>query len=274
MALQLLYVGQVSLLAYSDLKLPLILWTPDMVQRVIHVHMSNPALVFMLTYSQIILAAYTCYGFSLIFSKISLGIFFLRIFVVNTQAKMRRSIHVAVYLNVLLGMTAIVYYLAQPCKLTAFIFPRTDGCGANASISIILGGIVSLTSGLTDLLFASFAISVIWGTNMARSERAIAMLLLLLGTIACVFTFIRFSVIVARGVHVEDGAKLGFQISLWSLIELGLSIISTSLATLRPLLRLVHTKVWPTSVEETSVETMFRKPYDGSGHVVRLAMVT
>ncbi|KAI8314782.1 hypothetical protein K4K59_002296 [Colletotrichum sp. SAR11_240] len=89
---------------------------------------------------------------------------------------------------------------------------------------------------LTDLLFATIPIPMLWGLNVHRRARISLVAVLGLGVFACAAACV-------KSVYIVNYGKLGDvlwdsrNITIWTVAEMNVGIIAGSLATLRPIFK-------------------------------------
>jgi hypothetical protein len=109
----------------------------------------------------------------MIFLKLSLGLFFLRIMVENWQ---NRSIYVIIALNTVVG-TAYFFFALFACgvPLTPHNYWARRITGKCASFSVILGNGYAYAglNALTDIALAILPISIVKKSNMTAKEKRI-----------------------------------------------------------------------------------------------------
>ncbi|KAI1484399.1 hypothetical protein F5X96DRAFT_457312 [Biscogniauxia mediterranea] len=178
---------------------------------------------------------YIWYCLTMIASKISIGIFLLRIAV-------QRIHHYIIYVNLLLTVvTGIVFFFVTlfQCNPIPYFWLRYGGTVEGSCIDV--GIIVALTylysafSVICDFTFAILPIFLIWGLQMEKRTKVALIPILSMGCVAS-------SAVVVRLAYVQDFMDPDFlwatvNIAVWSTTEQGLAITAGSLATLRPLYR-------------------------------------
>ena len=174
--------------------------------------------------------------------KISLGIFFLRIFPMDRNPRL--VIYLVILLNIVFGVARCVFVLADQCHVVETIMPGASSCSTTAPGFLQLGAFCTFLGAMTDMVLAGLAVWVIRQMSLARVERTIACALLLLGTLSGIVSFVRFAAVVHR-IATESSITQALAVSRWSIIELGQGIIAASLATLRPLLREAYRRFHP-----------------------------
>ena len=207
--------------------------------------------------------------------KISLGMFFVRILVEPSQIML---IYITVGVNSL-SSTAAFFYAIFKCgpDLNNFVFqllrnqctPRTldrfmafqQGKGDQNSFLVLRRLTVLLLAvftTLTDLSFLIMPVFLLWNMNMNRKSKISAGFVLSLAALfvhswytltaylltidsGSICSIIRFQYV--DGItQTEDFFWNAVNISIWSTIEAGASIIAGCLATLRPFLKCVISK--------------------------------
>ncbi|KAI5919083.1 hypothetical protein F4810DRAFT_519394 [Camillea tinctor] len=178
---------------------------------------------------------YVWYCLTMIASKISIGIFLLRIAV-------QRIHHYIIYVNLLLTVvTGMVFFFVTlfQCNPIPYFWLRFDGTTQGSCIDV--GIIAALTylysafSVMCDFTFAILPIFLIWGLQMDKRTKFALIPILSMGCVAS-------SAVVVRLAYIKDFMDPDFlwatvDIAVWSTTEQGLAITAGSLATLRPLYR-------------------------------------
>ncbi|KAF2129613.1 hypothetical protein P153DRAFT_376043 [Dothidotthia symphoricarpi CBS 119687] len=177
---------------------------------------------------------YIGYCLSMIAAKISIGLFLLRV----TVSKIHRwIIFIAMGLSVLTGLTFFFVTLFQCSPISFFWNQNQPGSCVPTDVIIALTFLYSAVAIITDFTFAILPFFLIMGLNMSMNMKV--MLIPILG-MACIASV----AVVVRLAYVMDFKNPDFlwatlDIAIWSDIEQGLAITAGSLATLRPLYRIV-----------------------------------
>ena len=196
---------------------------------------------------QVVYVATALYGFTLIFLKISLSTFFLRIFVVQRWARI--IIYVVLAETISYGLVYIIFSLAS-CGLNQAFSSNGGTCNqASAFLGITISA--GLLNAITDLTFSVMAVIALWPANMSLSTKVIAILILIFGTVGGVASAIRIGYLIGNATRPLDITQ-SFGGSKWTLIECGIGITAASLATLRPLLRAIIGKAKSSPYSSTS----------------------
>ncbi|KAF2191951.1 hypothetical protein K469DRAFT_556288 [Zopfia rhizophila CBS 207.26] len=178
---------------------------------------------------------YVAYCSTMIFSKISIGLFLLRV----TPNKIHRwIIYTVMGLTVITGIVFFFVTLLQ-CTPINYFWDKTIKGGRCINIDVIIGltFLYSAFSAICDFTFGILPIFLVWNLNMSRNSK-IALVPIL--SMACVAS----TAVIVRCAYVMDFKSNDFlyrttDIAIWSDIEQGLAITAGSLATLRPLYRLI-----------------------------------
>ncbi len=170
--------------------------------------------------------------------KISIGLFLLRITIKPMQ---RWIIYTVMGLTVLTGLVFFFVTLLQ-CIPLSYFWDKVSQTGSciNIDIVIALTFLYSVVSVVCDFTFAILPIFLVWNLNMSVNTRL--MLIPILG-MACVASV----AVLCRMAYVMDFKDPDFlwatlDIAIWSETEQGLGITAASLATLRPLYRLLASR--------------------------------
>ncbi|KAI5235998.1 hypothetical protein E4T43_08881 [Aureobasidium subglaciale] len=166
------------------------------------------------------------YVFSIIFVKISLAFFYLRIIVARWQ-------RIVIYLTVTTMTLA-----AGKCLPDHTLLIMTYAFGA--------------LDALTDFIYAFLPIYVLWNSNMPIGMKFTAGFLLCIGSVSSICALIRVATLSNLKLDI-DFFKQAVQTGLWSIIEPGLAIVATSLAACRPL--------WRKVFEDTSTGSFIKNTF-------------
>ncbi|KAI1086895.1 hypothetical protein F5B19DRAFT_101983 [Rostrohypoxylon terebratum] len=179
---------------------------------------------------------YIWYCLTMIASKISIGLFLLRIAVLRIH-------HYIIYVNLLLTVvTGLVFFFVTllQCNPIPYFWLRFSGVDQGSCIDVnIIAALTYLYSALNvicDFTFATLPIVLIWGLQMDKKTKIALIPILSMGCVAS-------SAVVVRLAYIKDFKDPDFlwatvYIAVWSTTEQGLAITAGSLATLRPLYRM------------------------------------
>ncbi|KAI4623708.1 uncharacterized protein J4E88_009345 [Alternaria novae-zelandiae] len=181
---------------------------------------------------------YIAYCWAMITSKMSIGLFLLRV----TVKKLHKYIiYAAMGLTVLCGLVFFFVTLFQ-CHPISFFWDKNNPAGTCINVDVIIGltFLYSAISVISDFTFAILPFFLIWGLNMSVKTRVLLIPILGMACVASVAVCVRMG-------YVMDFKNPDFlwatvDIAIWSDIEQGLAITAGSLATLRPLWRQVSEK--------------------------------
>ena len=177
------------------------------------------------------------YVVSILFLKISLGGFFLRIF--TAHPLQRTIIYVLIAVTFLFTFVLAVMSIAT-CAPEVGLLGSTNTCKSwypYSDLSITW----SVLNTVGDLLLAALAVNALWSAQLRRPTKLIACLILTLGTFGCIASMIRLSIIAHD--KEEGGFTEGIGIAKWTAIEMAAGITAASLACLRPLLLMLRNSV-------------------------------
>ncbi|RSL61736.1 hypothetical protein CEP54_006105 [Fusarium duplospermum] len=181
---------------------------------------------------------YLWYCIAMIASKISIGYFLLRI----TVRKM--DVWIIYGVMIITVCTGIVFFFVTlfQCQPISFFWNRDQkGQCVNVDVIIALTYLYSVCSVISDFTCAILPMFLVWKLNMGKKTK-IALIPVM--AMACVAS----SAVVVRFAFVKDFKSPDFlwatlDIAIWSTTEQGLAVTAGSLATLRPLLRLLGHKL-------------------------------
>ncbi|KOC15797.1 polytopic membrane protein [Aspergillus flavus AF70] len=180
------------------------------------------------------------YCLSSILCKISVGIFLLRVTVDKIQ---RIVIYAVTTLAAVFGLMFLILLLAQ-CKPVEFFWMRlstenpVSGSCINMTVIIVALYIFSAVSFIFDLTVGVLPVFVVRNLQMRRDVKFAVAGLLGMACIASVAVLVRMAYV--ETLRNPDFLYATVGIAVWSNIETGLGIFAGSLATLRPLLRMIR----------------------------------
>ncbi|KAG6264519.1 hypothetical protein E4U48_006236 [Claviceps purpurea] len=174
------------------------------------------------------------YILNMMFIKLSIGIFLLRI---ATQKAYIWAIRIVLVIITLWSIGLFIWNLFQCTPIEKqWDFRITDGQCAGAGEVLTAAYALSVMTIVTDWFFALIPIPMLWGVKMSTQAKTTVILILSLGIFASVATLIRFRFLTSIE-RTDDILFRATNASTWSLVEVGVAIIASSLATVRPLLR-------------------------------------
>ncbi|KAL4765059.1 uncharacterized protein BDW70DRAFT_128329 [Aspergillus foveolatus] len=180
------------------------------------------------------------YALSSVLAKVSVCIFLLRVMPFPCH---RAALYTVTALAVCSGIPFFVLLVIQ-CSPVSFWWTRMRGdtngrCGYVDAIAIMLY-IFSASSAIFDLTVALLPVILVRNLQMNRRTKAAVAGLLGMACVASIAIIIRLAFV--QTIHDPDYLYGTVQIAIWSCIEVGLSITAGSLATTRPLFRILHNR--------------------------------
>ncbi|KAM5355004.1 hypothetical protein ACJ41O_001650 [Fusarium nematophilum] len=185
---------------------------------------------------------YLWYALAMVLSKISIGWFLLR---VTTSKVHRWIIYIAMLSTAMSGMVFFFVTLFQCRPIPYFWNKDLPGKCINPEVVIALATVYSVSSVISDFIFAILPGLIIWKLQLHQRTKILLIPLLAMGCVAS-------SAVVARFPYLPKLKEPDFlwntlDIAIWSTVEQGLAITAGSLATLRPLLKLAAFRLGLTS---------------------------
>ncbi|KKY16107.1 putative polytopic membrane protein [Diplodia seriata] len=197
-----------------------------------------------LTPENIVLALkffYACgglYTFTTMLVKIAVGVFLLRVIVNPVQ---KYVIWGTLAVSSGYGVFMVVGSLLQCNPPAKFWNPSLEGSCSNKTGGVWTGYLHAAISASVDFILAGIPFFMLRHSNLGWKKRVAIYLIMSLGSFAAITTLIRVRTI-------DDLSKSGDYlynlkgIIVWSWVEPGVGIIAGSMATLRPLVRVVFEK--------------------------------
>ncbi|KAI5461187.1 hypothetical protein BGZ63DRAFT_453992 [Mariannaea sp. PMI_226] len=174
------------------------------------------------------------YVLDMMFIKVSIGVFLLRL-----------SVH-RVYTWILwtslcliiIWSSVIFFWDIFQCDPVAkqWDYQITTGSCVGAEQIIAAAYSISAMTIVSDWLYALLPIPMLWAVKMTKQAKATVTVVLGLGIFASIATLIRLRFL-SDLTDTADILFAGTNAMVWTLVEPGVAIIASSLATIRPLLR-------------------------------------
>ncbi|KAF9873031.1 integral membrane protein [Colletotrichum karsti] len=185
---------------------------------------------------------YLFYALSMITSKMSIAYFLLRI---ATKKMHVWIIYTAMLFTVLAGVVFFFVTLFQCLPIARFWNKNVEGNCIDVNVVIGLAFLYSAFSVISDLTFAILPGFLVWGLQLKTKAKLALIPLLVMGCVASSAVVVRFAFLM--NLRDPDFLWATLDIAIWSSVEQGLAITAGSLATIRPLLKLVGYKLGMTT---------------------------
>ena len=187
----------------------------------------------MLTSSQYQALITILYVVNMMFIKLSIGLFLLRLAVQKRYIWILRISMVII----LIWSVAIVFYQFFQCKPVAFQWDNRipGGICAPAEAFVAAAYSISVMTIVSDWLYSIMPIFMIWNVKMSVQKKFTVGLVLSLGIFASVATLIRLKYLIELA-DPSDQLYTATHAMVWTIIEPGIAIVAASLVTIRPLL--------------------------------------
>ncbi|KAF2032657.1 hypothetical protein EK21DRAFT_60357 [Setomelanomma holmii] len=178
---------------------------------------------------------YIGYCWAMITSKISIGLFLLR---VTVKPIHKWILYCAMGLTVFTGLVFFFVTLLQ-CSPISYFWDKSSGTGSCVPIDVIIAltFLYSACAIISDFTFAILPFFLVWGLNMPVKTRVLLIPVLGMACIASIAVTVRLGYVM--DFKNPDFLYATVDVAIWSDIEQGLAITAGSLATLRPLYRQV-----------------------------------
>ncbi|KAH6655360.1 hypothetical protein BKA67DRAFT_657307 [Truncatella angustata] len=186
---------------------------------------------------------YIWYCVTMISSKLSIGVFLLRI----TVSKLHHYIlYILMFLSVVTGLVFFFVTLFQCYPVTYFWYKEQDGTCIDSGIIAALTYLYSAISVIVDFTFALLPLHIIRGLQMHKRTKLALIPILGMGCIASIAVVVRFAFI--EKFKDPDFLWATVDIAIWSTTEQGLAITAGSLASLQPLAKRMGQRlgIWQT----------------------------
>ncbi|CVK93171.1 uncharacterized protein FPRO_04463 [Fusarium proliferatum ET1] len=174
------------------------------------------------------------YILDMMFIKLSIGVFLLRLCVKRVYVWIIRiSLAIISIWSVVLFFWNL--FQCKPVEMQ-WDFRIKDGTCVSADQIVSAAYAISVMTVVSDWLYALLPIPMLWSVKMTKQAKTTVIAILGLGIFASVATLVRLRFL-ADLTDTEDILFAGTDAMVWTLIEPGVAIVASSLATIRPLLR-------------------------------------
>ena len=161
----------------------------------------------------------------MVWLKISLGFFFVKVFHVHEWA--RHSIRAMIMLSVAWGLTYLLMTIFSCGQFNEQT--KESSCGLQGAYTVVARS-WSIFNAVTDMLLAALSVFTLWGAQMPRHQKVYVVGLLLFGTIGGVASIVRVVYIFRKYPDSIASASKYFQSAYWTLIEPGSKMILSCLS--------------------------------------------
>jgi hypothetical protein len=177
------------------------------------------------------------YVMNMMFIKLSIGVFLLRL---SVQKRYTWILRISMGI-ILIWSVVIIFYQFFQCQPVAFQWDYTipGGKCAPGEQFVAAAYSISVMTIVSDWLYSIMPIFMIWKVKMSMQKKLTVAFVLSLGVFASVATLIRLKYLFELGDY-SDGLYTATHAMVWTLIEPGIAIIAASLVTIRPLLHKWH----------------------------------
>ncbi|KAF4338167.1 integral membrane protein pth11 [Fusarium beomiforme] len=182
------------------------------------------------------------YILDMMFIKLSIGVFLLRLCV-------ERVYNWIIWISLaIISIWSIVLFFwnlfqCKPVEMQ-WDFRITNGTCVNANQIVSAAYAISVMTVVSDWLYALLPIPMLWSVRMTKQAKATVIVILGLGIFVATLVRLRF---LADLTDTEDILFAGTDAMVWTLIEPGVAIVASSLATIRPLLRAMRIRGFESS---------------------------
>ncbi|KAH0427247.1 integral membrane protein [Colletotrichum camelliae] len=185
---------------------------------------------------------YLFYALSMITSKMSIAYFLLRI---ATKKVHIWIIYCAMIFTVLAGVVFFFVSMFQCLPVSRFWNKDIPGTCIDVNVVIGLAYLYSAFSVTSDMTFAILPGFLVWSLQLKTRAKLALIPLLVMGCVASSAVIVRFGYLM--NLKDPDFLWATLDTAIWSSVEQGLAITAGSLATIRPLLKLVGYKLGMTT---------------------------
>ncbi|KAF4550633.1 Hypothetical protein D9617_16g014210 [Elsinoe fawcettii] len=194
-------------------------------------------------------ASFNLYIITTLSLKISLTLFFLRLLPPTTHRPHRLVLYACTALFLLLGTVYFFLTLFDCGNPLHYLENQLSGkCFPKRRVGIPTAYVHAVLNAATDIIFVLVPLLVIRKSQLSPRSRAVVTTLLVLGAVGALCSLVRIGFIHLLDADFAYLFKSAFNIGTLSIVEIGLGVIATSLATLRPLVSKLKIKGFETGI--------------------------
>ncbi|KAG5979958.1 hypothetical protein E4U55_004539 [Claviceps digitariae] len=209
------------------------------------------------------------YVLNMMFVKLSIGLFLLRI---ATQKSYIWAIRIVLVIITLWSIGLFIWDIFQCSPIQKqWDYRITTGTCAGADEVLVAAYALSVMTVLTDWFFALIPIPMLWGVKMSTQAKATVIVILSLGIFASIATMIRIKFLTEIELT-DDILFRPTDASVWTLVEVGVAITASSLATVRPLLHNLQIRGFMSTDKSRGTDNSVQKPSRSRSHKVSDSM--
>ncbi|KAL8849210.1 MAG: hypothetical protein Q9221_005788 [Calogaya cf. arnoldii] len=174
------------------------------------------------------------WAFAMAFIKVSILLFYRRLFPSEATTKVWRMCNLALMVASVAFCLISVFGSGFACTPVAYIWDTTIRGGHCINL-IALARFTCITGFVTDILILTLPIPIVWGMHLNRSKKIAVSGVFLLGSFVCVASIIRFYCL--EQISRNDPTWGNVNSGIWTTVESSIGIISACLPIMAPILR-------------------------------------
>jgi len=182
---------------------------------------------------KILYASRICYQMALGLVKLSIAVFYLRVFNVTRATRIHLYIMIGFILAFTVSLSLENILPCVPPSKTWNLDPSAPGHCSNTIIGFWTSVACQIIS---DIWIIVFAVPRVWQLKMQRAQRLALLGTLTLGWVTVIAAVIR-AVRISTILHSTDSTWVSYDSSIWSAVEVSVSIICAAAPTLKPIFK-------------------------------------
>ncbi|KAL8659359.1 MAG: hypothetical protein Q9226_000479 [Calogaya cf. arnoldii] len=185
-------------------------------------------------YIKIMYAYQMFWAFAMAFIKVSILLFYRRLFPSEATTTSWRMCNLALMVASVAFCLISVFGSGFACTPVAYIWDTTIR-GRHCINLIALARFTCITGFVTDILILTLPIPIVWGMHLNRSKKIAVSGVFLLGSFVCVASIVRFYYL--EQISRNDPTWGNVNSGIWTTVESSIGIISACLPIMAPILR-------------------------------------
>ncbi|KAH6699861.1 hypothetical protein BKA61DRAFT_561976 [Leptodontidium sp. MPI-SDFR-AT-0119] len=248
---QLLSTSAILLRLYTRYVITKVVGIEDLSSYGLGIHVWDVPLTYYsnLSFTQVGSIASLFYGFSTMFTKLSMLLFFLRI---TPSPLFRRTVYVAMVIVVIYSVVGSLEF-TYACRPLEKIWDFTITHGSCISLDVV-PIFNAASNSTTDLAILLLPIPMLKNLQLPFRQKLGAGLILALGGFVFSVSIVRLKFVFGMA-SMTDATWEGYRIIIWMLFELNISITCACLTHIKPFFRRYTPKVLGTTFSATSGKT-------------------
>jgi hypothetical protein len=190
---------------------------------------------------QYLTASFALYAATMMILKVSLGLFYLRVSVATWQ---RWTVYITLAISTTFGTFYFFVAIFQCGNPADFLIHAIEGKCGNVKAVTPVNITATVINAVSSLVLVGLPIALIRQARLPMRVKLGGYAVVAIGSVGAIISLIRLKYISSLRYNSPNIFESGVDITIWSMLEVGICIAAASFATLRPLFRccMEHTR--------------------------------